>query len=245
MDYRTWYYRRYATTVRGQRASFDPEYARAVAPVFRETVGGALPADPDARIADVGCGPGYLLRYLAGLGYRRLEGVDDSPEQVAVARSVFGQVRRMSALRFLRASRSRYDAILLVNVAEHLRKGELVELLGAAYRALAPGGTLLLTFPNAASPLFGSVFYADFTHETCLEPNVAGAVLRLAGFEGIRCRELRPPAWPLLPWVRRQLWKVLRLGIMFRYLVETGSRQGGVYTRVFAVTARKPFADRE
>src|SRR5688500_15553014 len=50
-----------------------------------------LPADRDAKILVVSCGPGYLLNALAEAGYRCVVGIDSDPSKV-----VYGQRRALA-----------------------------------------------------------------------------------------------------------------------------------------------------
>ena len=50
-----------------------------------------LPANRDARILVVSCGPGYLLNALAEAGYRNVVGIDSDPAKV-----IYGQKRGLA-----------------------------------------------------------------------------------------------------------------------------------------------------
>jgi SAM-dependent methyltransferase len=97
----------------------------------------------DERILDAGCGGGRLLRLLARLGYRRIEGIDPyAPEaprdgRVAIRR---GRLEDETAER---------DLVLLHSVLEHVE--DPVETLTAARRLLAPGGRVLVRIPVVAA----------------------------------------------------------------------------------------------
>src|SRR5688500_14420278 len=81
------------------------------APALRRNIMARLPADPRARILDLGCGDGELLLLLRERGYRDVEGIDVSVEQVERARARGLDVVRADALAFLASAGERYDAI--------------------------------------------------------------------------------------------------------------------------------------
>jgi len=63
-------------------------YLRASLALFAELVGDARAG----RVADVGCGPGYVTRHLHDLGVDAF-GIDLSPEMVALARRDYPDLR--------------------------------------------------------------------------------------------------------------------------------------------------------
>ena len=80
--YRERLYHHYLTTHHG-----DLQQARrgllAAAPYLKKVIRKHLPQDRNTRILDLGCGYGALLYWLQQAGYRNLEGIDRSAEQVA------------------------------------------------------------------------------------------------------------------------------------------------------------------
>jgi SAM-dependent methyltransferase len=89
-------------------------------------------------VADVGCGPGHVARYLHGLG-RRVIGIDLSPRMIAVARertpAVPFQVGSMLALN---AADGAWGGIVAFYSIIHLSADELPRAFSELHRALAP-----------------------------------------------------------------------------------------------------------
>jgi 2-polyprenyl-3-methyl-5-hydroxy-6-metoxy-1,4-benzoquinol methylase len=85
-----------------------------------------------------------------------------------------------------------FDLITGFDVIEHLHKPEVLRFLDAAFRALRPGGRLVLQTPNADSPWGTMHRYNDFTHEVCFNPNALSRLLKLAGFDQVEAREAGP-----------------------------------------------------
>lgn len=147
----------------------------------------ALPSNRDTAIADLGCGKGEWLAWMAAKGFSKLTGVDLSPADLAIARRnepartwVEGNV-----ITFLESQTAVFDLLHAKDIIEHFTKDEFVRFLLAAKNALKPGGELwLLTF-NAQSPLSSAIRYGDFTHEIGLTPASMAQCLRACGFSHI------------------------------------------------------------
>ncbi len=148
-----------------QQAIFDAEYASATAssdrsgfhaairPLHREMIFRFADrwVPRGARVLDVGCGDGEILRLFGPDRIREGVGIDLSPE--AVRRAGEGRYGLARHLRFEEArfedlglSAGPFDAILFLDVFEHFPDAD-----GALERArglLAPGGRLLILTPN-------------------------------------------------------------------------------------------------
>ena len=83
--------------------------------------------------------------------------------------------------------------VLSFHVIEHLPAAELDRLVRLAYRALAPGGVLILETPNPLSLVAGARnFWLDPTHRRPVHPESLELLYELAGFTSIERLELRP-----------------------------------------------------
>jgi len=112
-----------------------------------------LAGDAFARrsVLDVGCGTGQFVQMMSGRA-RSVEGVDVSPECIKIARD---NSLNCSLKDFLSVT-STYDVITMWHVVEHLREPR--RYVEQAYRALNPGGWLLVETPviGAISRGFGA-----------------------------------------------------------------------------------------
>lgn len=126
----------------GRRASLD-------ASVFY------LPANPGARLLEVGCGSGATLKGMADLGWRA-EGVDFDASTVRNARSK-GLTVRHGDLIGQNYEGGTFDAIVMSHVIEHVP--DPLQLLQESYRILKPGGALVVLTPNTGS--FGHWMYGE------------------------------------------------------------------------------------
>jgi len=132
-----------------------------------------LPLQDPLRVLDFGCGPGFIWDHLRRLKARwTYFGADFSPESVArlAARAHgspgFEGCMHLHSLPSELASDS-FDAVLLLEVVEHLDDRHLEQTLRETARVLKTGGVLVVSTPNdediAASRLFcpecGAIFH--------------------------------------------------------------------------------------
>lgn len=136
------------------------------------------------KILDVGCGSGWLMRYLKEKGFKVI-GCDNSSYAVKVSGAVEGKA---TSLPFKDES---FDAVLGISIIEHLIPKDAHEFLNEAYRVLKKGGVLFLVTPNYATPLrliLGKKWggYADPTHLNFYTPNSLKKMLQGHSFSNFQ-----------------------------------------------------------
>ena len=240
-DYRARIDERYASRFQSAPEIFDVEAARRWGKAYRYYLRDWLPDRRDARILDVACGGGKLLQFYIDAGFADVHGVDVSPEQIALARQVTANVTHADVLEYLAENSGRFDLISGLDIVEHLRKEEVLPFLDFCFRALKPGGHLVLQTPNADSPWMTSVRYGDFTHELGFSPHGLSRLLGLVGFEAMEAREQGPVPrdYSLASTFRWCVWQILRAGLIVWNIAETGSAGSRVFTRVFVMYCMK------
>jgi 2-polyprenyl-3-methyl-5-hydroxy-6-metoxy-1,4-benzoquinol methylase len=199
-----------------------------------------LPQARNSRIVDLGCGHGAFLYFLARAGYTDIAGVDTSPEQIDLAHRLgIPQAELGDVADFLaRREDGSVDAVLLMDVIEHLTRQELFDLLDSVYRVLAPGGVCLVHTPNAEGLYGMRIRYGDFTHESAFTAKSANQIFRTIGFRTVEAYEDKPIIHGVKSVVRRVLWDGLTLFDRLRMLAETGSG-GAILSQNFLVRATK------
>ncbi len=113
---------------------------------------GASGLAPGSGIIDLGCGPGFLTRDLARMGYTGI-GLDGAPAMVEYCRKQADESGIADRWRYLvgdveavPAASASFDAVISSGVIEYLPGDE--QLIREAARLLAPGGRLFLCVTN-------------------------------------------------------------------------------------------------
>ncbi|MEE2778200.1 MAG: methyltransferase domain-containing protein [Acidobacteriota bacterium] len=146
-----------------------------------------------SEVLDLGCGRGEALALLrdAGVG---ASGVDASAEMVKLCVEQGLEARQADLMSDLvgRPPES-LDAIVSFHVIEHFPVDHVGRLVKLAWRALRPGGVVILETPNPLSlTMAANLFWRDPTHVRPIHPDVLRLSLELAGFDEVEIRALHP-----------------------------------------------------
>lgn len=196
----------------------------------------SVPADQP--VLELGCGPGYVLEFLSQHRFSRVEGIDVSKEQIALARERGNTAFVADAFKFLRSKKGKYAAILAIDFVEHFSKSELLVLFPLIFKALRPGGILLLQTPNGQGLFPGQVIYGDLTHMTIFAQDSLKHILTLTGFRNIRFAETGPAPDSLEGKLRSFLWNFIRAGIRIIRQIEA-KNSSKLWTESFICSAEK------
>ncbi len=170
-----------------------------------------LPEDRSAPLLDVGCGFGFALRAMRRVGFTNLQGVEISAPQAAIARRGGFEVAVVAdTTAYLQQHQNCFGVVLLLDVLEHVPVPGQIELLRTIRQALQPGGRLILTVPNANSPLAARWRYIDYTHHTSFTEHSLNYVLANAGFGKITMDNSKGIGKFPRRWWRREQREVLR-----------------------------------
>ena len=156
---------------------------------------------PAGPILDLGCGRGEWLSLLARQGWQ-VRGVDSSELVVEVARENGLDVQLGDLLTLLEAQPANsLAAVTAFQVIEHLPFECIVALVHAAFRALLPGGILLLETPNPENIQVAAYsFWMDPTHKKPIPPPLIMDLSYHAGFrDGLVLRQNPWPNWDQTP----------------------------------------------
>lgn len=109
-------------------------------------------------ILDVGCGYGRILRLLKSKNYNAL-GVEINPLIVDACKREGLPCVTVDSFINGENSKTKYDAIVMFHVIEHLESDKCFEFIDSYLDYLKPGGILII-----ATPLLTKYFYEDFDH---------------------------------------------------------------------------------
>lgn len=144
-------------------------------------------------VVDVGCGRGEALALLRDQGIPT-RGIDSSARMVALCRERGLEAEEGDAFGYLAGlPEGSLAGVVSFHVIEHLPVGSLDRLVRLAYRALRPGGVLILETPNPLSMLVAArSFWLDPTHVRPVHPESLKLMYELAGFDPVERLDLRP-----------------------------------------------------
>ncbi len=211
----------------------------AAALVYRRDIRPVLPPPASGPVLDLGCGQGELVRLLHQDGYDA-EGIDVSPEQVALAQaSGVSRVRQGDYRSLLSARAAHFAAITATDLLEHLTKAEVLEAFDGVAAALVNGGVFLGRVPNAVSPLGGHIRGGDFTHETSFTERSIRQLAAASGFTSVTVLPCAPIAHGLVSAARVAVWKTVSVCYRLALAAETGMLRGHIVTQNLTFVARK------
>lgn len=115
-------------------------------------------------VLEIGCGPGGITCFMAGLGARRVVGIDLNEDHLRCARDLAKEIEartgRALPLEYLAMDAAElafapgsFDLVLADNLFEHV--AEPVRVLAEIFRVLRPGGLLLVPTFSAIKSKYG------------------------------------------------------------------------------------------
>ncbi len=144
-------------------------------------------------VLDLGCGRGESLRILKENGIEA-QGIDGNARMVAACREQGLKAEEGDLFEKLAGvEEGSLGAVVSFHVIEHLPPESLDRLVRLAWRALRPGGALILETPNPLSVVVAARnFWLDPTHQRPVHPESLRLSYALAGFDPVEFRALRP-----------------------------------------------------
>lgn len=184
--------------LRDERAYLELERRfRGTEDEIRDRISYAIPSLRDAAehggVLDLGCGRGETLAALADAGIPA-RGVDASASMVDRCRERGLEADEGDLFEMLAGvEEGSLGGVVSFHVVEHLPPESLDRLARLAFRALAPGGSLILETPNPLSVVVAArSFWIDPTHRRPVHPDTLQLLVRLAGFDPVERLDLRP-----------------------------------------------------
>jgi len=151
-----------------------------------------LPANKNARVLVVSCGPGYFVNFLNVHGYTNVLGIDSYPEKVryAIDRGLNCTVEE--AFPYLEKNTEKYDLIVCEQELNHLTKDEMVIFLNLCWDNLKDNAILIVYGLNGANPITGAENLAhNFDHYNTFTEYSLEQVLLLTNYKDINVIPLK------------------------------------------------------
>ena len=145
------------------------------------------------EILDLGCGRGEALELFRQHGLVG-RGVDSNAEMVSHSRAKGLEVVHGDLFDVLaEAPEGSLGGVVSFHVIEHLPAGYIERLVTLSWRALEPGGVLILETPSPLSIMVGARnFWLDPTHQRPVHPDSLKLTFELAGFEEVERIDRQP-----------------------------------------------------
>ncbi len=149
-------------------------------------------------VADIGCGPGQIARFLSEpLSGRGLEvtGFDLSPQMVAVARRLNPELNfAVGDMRKLEVAAGTFSGIVAFYSMIHLPRAEVSDVFRELGRVLRPGGLLLVSFHLGRGETHAENWFdkAVSVTATFFEVEEVAGYLSSTGFSAVEM-QVRPP----------------------------------------------------
>ena len=172
----------------------SPEEIRERQEHYLPFVQAASAGTPGAPVLDLGCGRGEWLGLLKNRGLVGY-GVEANEIFVSRCRREELKVERDDVLRHLESlPPASVGAVTGFHIIEHLPGDQQIRLAQLTFRALRPGGVLVLETPNPEHLSVAALrFYLDPTHIRPVPQALLEFIVRYAGFDNV-CIEHRDPS---------------------------------------------------
>lgn len=118
----------------------------------------------DGAVLEIGCGDGSFIRELRRRGFQDVRGVELSSSYVGLEDIHIGDAGAFLAT----LPEGSLDAIVALDVFEHIPVGDLRNLLILAKSRIRQSGRIIARVPNMGSPLALLNQYGDISHMTAL-----------------------------------------------------------------------------
>ena len=144
-----------------------------------------------AKILDVGCGTGKLIKFLNKNGFTTY-GCDTAITAVNFTNKINRKkVATVASAEKLPYKNNAFDLLLSISTIEHLTKTQVNKFLKEARRVLKPNGFIFIVTPNLATPiriLQGKKWlgYKDPTHINFFTPLSLKSILKKNGFSNFK-----------------------------------------------------------
>jgi SAM-dependent methyltransferase len=209
---------------------------------YKDNYSRFLPADRNANILCVSCGPGYGVHFLSATGYRNVLGIDSFPDKIEFALERKLNCRVAHAFDFLEdAADDSFDLILAEQELNHLTKDEILEFLRLCHRKLKPGARLICFALNGANPITGAEALAqNFDHQNTFTEYTFRQVLDHVNFKNVEIFDLNLYVFRGNPFNYVAMAAAAALKLFFRACYILYGKNNKLFAKKIAGTGLRP-----
>lgn len=209
---------------------------------YKDNYLGHMPANRDANILAISCGPGYFVRMLNLQGYSNVVGIDSRANQIAYATEKQLNCKQARAFEYVSGLEDNsVDVIFCEQELNHLTKDEIMAFLPLCMQKLKPSGRIVCHVLNGANPVTGAESLAqNFDHYNTFTEYTMTQVLEHCGFDNIKVFPLNLYVFWKNPanYVLLAASKILHG--MFRALFIMYGKHNKLFTKKIAASGMKP-----
>jgi SAM-dependent methyltransferase len=215
---------------------------RSFALFYKDNYARLLPANKNANILCVSCGPGYGVSLLNSMGYTNVLGIDSFPDKIEYALKRKLNCRVAYAFEFLEDSADgTYELIFAEQELNHLTKPEILEFLILCKRKLRPGGRFISFALNGANPITGAEALAqNFDHQNTFTEYTFRQVLLHTGFDDVKVFDLHLYVFYGNPFNYVAWAAAALLNLMFRACFILYGKNNKLFSKKIAATGVRP-----
>jgi 2-polyprenyl-3-methyl-5-hydroxy-6-metoxy-1,4-benzoquinol methylase len=167
------------------------------------------------RVLDYGCGMGFLLPHLAHYA-EELTGTDVSDESLRKVNEQYRNLAKFTGAQTVDAlvtAERRFDAVVVVEVVEHLYDEQLDAMLASIRRLMAPGAIAIFTTPNEEDLSLNEIYCPEsdvvfhrWQHVRSWSGSTLREYLEARGFVDVKTQATNLAAVPPRSIVGRMKW---------------------------------------
>ena len=209
---------------------------------YKDNYGRYFPANKDASILCVSCGPGYAVSLFNRLGYKNVLGIDSFPDKIEFAAKRQLNCKTAYAFDFLEdCADATYDLLLIEQELNHLTKPEILDFLNLCRLKLKPGGRIICFALNGANPITGAEALAqNFDHQNTFTEYTFRQVLLHTGFAEIKVFDLNLYVFYGNPFNYVAMAAAAVLKILFRVCYILYGKNNKLFSKKIAATCIRP-----
>lgn len=196
-----------------------------------------LPVDRSAKIVEMACGYGSLLKFLTDLGYSP-KGFDLSADQVGMANELGVSAEVLDIQDWIQGNDGPIDTLLAIDLIEHFDKSELLDLLIDIRSKIKSNGTFIARTPNMDGILPNQYAFGDFTHGALINSSSAIQLFKAAGFSSVEIHASCVKVRGVKEVLRSLTWGLVKLRARAQLFGSGRSTQGAIYTPNLIIIAK-------